>query len=87
MTCQKKISWYMLHKPLFFYLSISGAANLYSLSAFVNTFLQFFLSIAESGGDSQEKEERSYGSLMMERLTGSEEGHIDHMLQVCCLPI
>ncbi|XP_035544760.1 phospholipase SGR2 isoform X1 [Juglans regia] len=38
-------------------------------------------SAEESGGDSQEKEERSYGSLMMERLTGSEEGHIDHMLQ------
>ncbi|GLT93880.1 hypothetical protein SLE2022_116500 [Rubroshorea leprosula] len=28
-----------------------------------------------------EKEERSYGSLMMKRLTGSEEGRIDHMLQ------
>ncbi|GKV09233.1 hypothetical protein SLEP1_g20768 [Rubroshorea leprosula] len=31
--------------------------------------------------NSEEKEERSYGSLMMERLTGSEEGRIDHMLQ------
>ncbi|XP_015885497.1 phospholipase SGR2 isoform X2 [Ziziphus jujuba] len=29
----------------------------------------------------QEKEERSYGSLIMERLTGSTEGRIDHMLQ------
>ncbi|OVA08145.1 DDHD [Macleaya cordata] len=29
----------------------------------------------------QETEERSYGSIMMERLTGSEEGRIDHMLQ------
>ncbi|KAJ9167294.1 hypothetical protein P3X46_021958 [Hevea brasiliensis] len=28
-----------------------------------------------------EKEERTYGSLMMERLTGSEEGRIDHTLQ------
>ncbi|XP_022718415.1 phospholipase SGR2 isoform X4 [Durio zibethinus] len=29
----------------------------------------------------EEKEERSYGSLMIKRLTGSEEGRIDHMLQ------
>ncbi|XP_021288338.1 phospholipase SGR2 [Herrania umbratica] len=29
----------------------------------------------------EEKEERSYGSLMIERLTGSEEGRIDHVLQ------
>ncbi|KAG4201062.1 hypothetical protein ERO13_A05G253700v2 [Gossypium hirsutum] len=29
----------------------------------------------------EEKEERSYGSQMIERLTGSEEGRIDHMLQ------
>uniref|UniRef100_A0A5B6YT24 Putative phospholipase SGR2 isoform X2 n=1 Tax=Davidia involucrata TaxID=16924 RepID=A0A5B6YT24_DAVIN len=28
-----------------------------------------------------EKEGRSYGSIMMERLTGSEDGRIDHMLQ------
>ncbi|XP_059449528.1 phospholipase SGR2 isoform X1 [Corylus avellana] len=37
--------------------------------------------LEEGGEDSQEKEERSYGSLMMERLTGSEEGRLDHMLQ------
>lgn len=30
----------------------------------------------------EEKEETSYGSLMIERLTGS-EGRIDHVLQVC----
>ncbi|KAK9023748.1 hypothetical protein V6N11_003949 [Hibiscus sabdariffa] len=29
----------------------------------------------------EEREERSYGSLMIERLTGSEEGRIDHVLQ------
>nr|KJB59680.1 hypothetical protein B456_009G267200 [Gossypium raimondii] len=29
----------------------------------------------------EEKEERPYGSQMIERLTGSEEGRIDHMLQ------
>ncbi|KAI7993058.1 Phospholipase SGR2 [Camellia lanceoleosa] len=31
--------------------------------------------------DTQEKEERSYGSIMMERLTGGEDGRIDHVLQ------
>ncbi|XP_060196075.1 phospholipase SGR2 isoform X1 [Lycium barbarum] len=31
--------------------------------------------------DSQEIEERSYGSIMMERLTGSEDGRVDHVLQ------
>ncbi|KAH6765763.1 shoot gravitropism 2 [Perilla frutescens var. hirtella] len=35
----------------------------------------------EECGDSQEKEERSYGSVMMERLTGSVDGRIDHVLQ------
>ena len=29
-----------------------------------------------------EKDGRSYGSLMMERLTGTRDGRIDHMLQV-----
>ncbi|KAK4492143.1 hypothetical protein RD792_002940 [Penstemon davidsonii] len=29
----------------------------------------------------QEREERSYGSFMMEKLTGSEDGRIDHVLQ------
>ncbi|CAA2985724.1 phospholipase SGR2 isoform X1 [Olea europaea subsp. europaea] len=31
--------------------------------------------------NNQEKEERSYGSVMMERLTGSEDGRVDHVLQ------
>ncbi|KAL6499940.1 hypothetical protein OROGR_027850 [Orobanche gracilis] len=49
------------------------------------------LTICESGGckddqaeeseASYEKEERSYGSVMMERLTGSVAGRIDHVLQ------
>ncbi|KAL6576973.1 hypothetical protein OROMI_011249 [Orobanche minor] len=49
------------------------------------------LTICESGGckddqaeeseDTHEKEERSYGSVMMERLTGSVVGRIDHVLQ------
>jgi hypothetical protein len=54
---------------------------------FNSYFKQIFAYIAEGGEDSQEKEERSYGSLMMERLTGSEDGRLDHMLQVRCLPI
>jgi len=33
-------------------------------------------------GESSEEEETSYGSFMMERLTGSKSGRIDHMLQV-----
>lgn len=37
--------------------------------------------LEEGEEDYQEKEEKSYGSLMMERLTGSEEGRIDYMLQ------
>lgn len=39
-------------------------------------------SIAEGAEAVEGKEERSYGSLIMERLTGSVEGRIDHMLQV-----
>ncbi|CAA0842411.1 Phospholipase SGR2 [Striga hermonthica] len=36
---------------------------------------------AEEPEDVHEKEERSYGSVMMERLTGSVDGRIDHVLQ------
>ncbi|KAL5543212.1 hypothetical protein UlMin_010922 [Ulmus minor] len=35
----------------------------------------------EGEENDQDKEETSYGSLMMERVTGSTEGRIDHMLQ------
>ncbi|XP_054812172.1 phospholipase SGR2 isoform X2 [Prosopis cineraria] len=38
-------------------------------------------SIEDVAGDNSEEEEETYGSLTMERLTGSKEGHIDHMLQ------
>lgn len=31
--------------------------------------------------------ERSYGSIMLERLTGSQDGRIDHVLQVCIVCI
>lgn len=41
------------------------------------------MNVSEGAEDSEVKKERSYGSIMMERLTGSEEGRIDHMLQVC----
>ncbi|XVF63425.1 hypothetical protein PTKIN_Ptkin09bG0086100 [Pterospermum kingtungense] len=37
----------------------------------------------EDRENAEEKEEKSYGSLMIERLTGSEEGRIDNVLQVC----
>ena len=33
--------------------------------------------------EAEQEEERSYGSYMMERLTGNIEGRVDHMLQVC----
>ncbi|XP_073129057.1 phospholipase SGR2-like isoform X2 [Henckelia pumila] len=35
----------------------------------------------ETSEKTQEKQERTYGSFMMERLTGSQEGRIDHVLQ------
>ncbi|KAM7524488.1 hypothetical protein LguiA_014390 [Lonicera macranthoides] len=35
----------------------------------------------EASQSAQEKEQRCYGSIMMERLTGDEEGRIDHVLQ------
>uniref|UniRef100_A0A2P2MMR8 DDHD domain-containing protein n=1 Tax=Rhizophora mucronata TaxID=61149 RepID=A0A2P2MMR8_RHIMU len=38
-------------------------------------------SLEDGEENTREKEERTYGSLMMERLTGSEAGRIDHMLQ------
>ncbi|KAK6121653.1 hypothetical protein DH2020_044606 [Rehmannia glutinosa] len=41
----------------------------------------------EETEDTHEKEERSYGSIMMERLTGSLDGRIDHVLQHLYLDI
>ncbi|XP_044510079.1 phospholipase SGR2-like isoform X2 [Mangifera indica] len=35
----------------------------------------------EEAENAEEKEERSYGVIMMERLTGSAKGWIDHILQ------
>lgn len=35
--------------------------------------------------ESAKEEERSYGSMMMERLTGSPDGRVDHVLQVITL--
>ncbi|XP_050366281.1 phospholipase SGR2 isoform X2 [Argentina anserina] len=37
--------------------------------------------ILEEEENAEEQEERSYGTLMMERITGSEGGRIDHVLQ------
>ncbi|ONI33711.1 hypothetical protein PRUPE_1G442600 [Prunus persica] len=38
-------------------------------------------SLEDTAETAEEKEERSYGTLMMERVTGSEGGRIDHVLQ------
>lgn len=38
--------------------------------------------LAEGSENFQPKEERSYGSIMMERVTGSKDGRVDHSLQV-----
>lgn len=43
------------------------------------------MSSAEQSQSVHEKE-RSYGSIMMERVTGSKEGRVDHVLQVCVSP-
>ncbi|XP_010518969.1 PREDICTED: phospholipase SGR2 isoform X1 [Tarenaya hassleriana] len=37
--------------------------------------------LEDAADTNEEKEERTYGSLMMERLTGTRDGRIDHMLQ------
>ncbi|KAI5668916.1 hypothetical protein M9H77_18769 [Catharanthus roseus] len=37
--------------------------------------------LEEGSEDVQAKEERSYGSIMMERVTGSKDGRVDHSLQ------
>ncbi|XP_049931849.1 phospholipase SGR2 isoform X2 [Nymphaea colorata] len=50
----------------------------------VNLF-QYKRKIEDSTENIEDAKERTYGSKMMERLTGSEEGRIDHMLQNCFL--
>ena len=42
----------------------------------------FCFGLAETSEQSEEIE-RSYGSIMLERITGSQDGRIDHVLQVC----
>lgn len=44
--------------------------------------MSYFGYIADTAETAEEKEERSYGTLMMARVTGSEGGRIDHVLQV-----
>ncbi|KAI3972694.1 hypothetical protein MKX01_019352 [Papaver californicum] len=58
------------------------------LAAHLNTLRVKVLSVCskkddneDSTEDGEETDERSYGSLMMEKLSGSENGRIDHMLQ------
>ncbi|KAM0881939.1 hypothetical protein ACQ4PT_032581 [Festuca glaucescens] len=47
----------------------------------VAAFLSMGKHDAEEDGESTKEEERSYGSMMMERLTGSPDGRVDHVLQ------
>ena len=56
----------------------------YKLFEHSNTCKNSNVYIAEEGEDSQDKEGRSYNSLVIQRSTGSEEGRIDHILQVRC---
>lgn len=50
---------------------------------YCNNSMSYCLYLSEESEDTHENEERSYGSYMLERLTGSEEGRVDHVLQVC----
>jgi len=47
----------------------------------VAAFLSMSKNDAEEDSESTKEEERSYGSMMMERLTGSPDGRVDHVLQ------
>uniref|UniRef100_A0A2P2MMW6 DDHD domain-containing protein n=1 Tax=Rhizophora mucronata TaxID=61149 RepID=A0A2P2MMW6_RHIMU len=44
-------------------------------------------SLEDGAENVKKKEEKTYGSIMMERLTGSEEGRIDHTIQVCAFTV
>ncbi|OVA14553.1 DDHD [Macleaya cordata] len=65
------------------------AARSQAVADHLNTVRAKVLTVCQSRADDiedttendQETEGRSYGSIMMERLTGSENGRIDHMLQ------
>ena len=46
----------------------------------IHKYSDNFCSLEDS--ESTEEKGRSYGSMMMERLTGSSDGRIDHVLQV-----
>nr|GMD86723.1 phospholipase SGR2 isoform X1 [Ipomoea batatas] len=43
---------------------------------------RFSLDVFQGTHEAQVRDDRSYGSIMMEKLTGSEDGRIDHVLQV-----
>ncbi|KAK4371881.1 hypothetical protein RND71_007265 [Anisodus tanguticus] len=57
--------------------------NINTVKVKVITLCQSRYADGEDDGsqESQEIEERSYGSIIMERLTGSEDGRVDHVLQ------
>ena len=77
---------FLLFKPIYGCVGkyFNHSYILLSILLIHEKILMFILQSAEEGEDSQEKEGRSYGSRMIQRLTGSEEGRIDHMLQVRC---
>ncbi|XP_073140198.1 phospholipase SGR2-like [Henckelia pumila] len=67
-------------------LASHSKAMMYHMSAIQVKVLTLCQSKNENAHDEeyehiQEKEERSYGLIMMEKLTGSEDGQIDHVLQ------
>lgn len=63
--------------------SIHARSEAFFSAAMLFLFLEVIaMSFAEQSENTQEKEERPYGSVMMDRLTGSNGGRIDHVLQV-----
>jgi len=64
------------HVKLFFFMLQHQCDNGFRV------FLFKLLPFCIEGESSEEEEETSYGSFMIERLTGSKSGRIDHMLQV-----
>lgn len=56
------------------------------MQGFSHPFDVLLMLLACDGTETEESDEekygRSYGSLMMERLSGTRDGRIDHMLQV-----
>ncbi|XP_072999918.1 phospholipase SGR2-like isoform X1 [Typha latifolia] len=63
-------------------IAIHSQAIANHLKSFKNKAASILQSRKKDKMEGAQKKERSYGSIMMERLTGSEDGRIDHVLQV-----